>query len=251
LPPHKTFSPIPAGLVTSPVTCGNATKADIAEAVMADATPVRARLDPAATFLAGIVELGLASTGLWFTLFSGENDTANSRFLAIWATVATIYLLVGGAGVRRRAFAEIDAPPRALPAWSTVLAGRRFSFLLTIGASLTGLSAALDALRGSDGERRGLVTGLSAWVMFCAWLLLSVGYARFYSQWTQWRFPKTEHPQLGDFLYFAVTVAVSFAVSDVEVRSHRLRWHVMVHSVISFFYNAIVLAVAVSIIIRK
>jgi hypothetical protein len=218
---------------------------------MAKAIRVRGHAGPVATFLAGIVEVGLASTGLWFTLFSSDDDTSIARFLAIWGSVATIYLIVGGTRVRRRAFADVDAPPPPLPAWSTVLVGRRFGFLLTIGASLTGLSAALDALNGPDGNRRGLVTGLSAWVMICAWLLLSVGYARFYSQWTQWRFPKTEHPQLGDFLYFSVTVAVSFATSDVEVQSHRLRWHVMVHSIISFFYNAIVLAVAVSIITRK
>jgi uncharacterized protein DUF1345 len=217
---------------------------------VAEAPRAPGHAGPAATFLAGIVELGLASTGLWFTLFSGGDDTSIAWFLGIWGTIATVYLLTGGARVRRRAFADIDAPAPVLPAWSTVLAGRRFSFLLTIGASLTGLSAALDALNGPDGNRHGLVTGLSAWVMICAWLLLSVGYARFYSQWTQWRFPKTEHPQLGDFLYFSVTVAVSFATSDVEVQSHRLRWHVMVHSIISFFYNAIVLAVAISIITR-
>jgi uncharacterized membrane protein len=41
---------------------------------------------------------------------------------------------------------------------------------------------------------------------------------------------------------------VSFASSDVEVHGRALRWHVLVHSVISFFYNAVVLAVAVSVI---
>jgi hypothetical protein len=209
------------------------------------------RAGPVATFLAGLVELALAVTGLWFTLFGPEDDRSIEEFLAIWATAATLYLLIGGRRLRKQAFADIDLPAPTLPTWSTVLAGRRFSFLLTIGASLTGLSAALDALHGPNGERYGKVTGLGAWVMICAWLLLSLGYARFYSQWTQWRFPKTENPQLSDFLYFSTTVAVSFAASDVEVQSHRLRWHVMVHSIISFFYNAIVLAVAVSIITRK
>jgi hypothetical protein len=198
-----------------------------------------------------VIEVALALTGLWFTLFGPEAEKPVAEFLGLWGLVATTYLIVGGRRVRRRAFAGVDALPPRLPRWSTVFAGRRFSFLLTIGASLTGLSAALDALHGPDGERRGAITGLSAWVMICAWLLLSVGYARFYSQWTQWRFPKTENPQLSDFLYFSTTVAVSFAASDVEVQSQRLRWHVMVHSVISFFYNAIVLAVAISIITRK
>jgi uncharacterized membrane protein len=200
------------------------------------------------TFVAGLIELVLATTGLWFTIFGGTDRGTVGEFLASWAFVATIYLIIGGRRVRRRALAEVDEAPPALPAWSTILAGRRFSFLLTVAASLTGLGAALDSLSTPQDHRSGLVTGLSAWVMLCAWLLLNLGYARFYAQSTQFHFPMTEHPQLGDFLYFSITVGVSFAVSDVEVQSHRLRWHVMVHSVISFFYNAIVLAVAVSII---
>jgi uncharacterized membrane protein len=76
----------------------------------------------------------------------------------------------------------------------------------------------------------------------------SLGYLRSYSHWTDWRFPDCPHPALVDFLYFSFTVGVSFAVSDVEVRSRALRWHVMVHSILSFFYNAIVLAVAINII---
>jgi uncharacterized membrane protein len=35
------------------------------------------------------------------------------------------------------------------------------------------------------------------------------------------------------------------------VQSRPLRWHVMVHSVLSFLYNAIVLAVAVGIITNR
>ncbi|HEY6594740.1 MAG TPA: DUF1345 domain-containing protein [Asanoa sp.] len=45
-----------------------------------------------------------------------------------------------------------------------------------------------------------------------------------------------------------MTIGVSFATSDVEVRSRVLRWHVMVHSVLGFFYNAVVLAVAIGVV---
>jgi uncharacterized membrane protein len=134
------------------------------------------------------------------------------------------------------------------------IAGRRFSFLLTAAASVTGLAAALDVLGSNTyGDEFGpIITGFGVVAMMCAWLLLHTGYARFYATWREdLRFPRTDDPGIVDFLYFAVTVGVSFAASDVEVGSRPLRWHVMVHSVLSFFYNAIVLAVAVGVITGK
>jgi uncharacterized membrane protein len=197
--------------------------------------------------LARGVELILALSGLAFTVFASEDEPGQAAFLGAWGAVAALYLLVGGLRVRRLRLvepAEPTGPPRGT-------AQRRIGFLMTVAASLTGLGAALDVLSaggGDDDEYGVLVRGLGVIVMGCAWMLLHAGYARFYAHWTEWRFPGTQRPGLVDFLYFSFTVGVSFATSDVEVRSRALRWHVMVHSVVSFFYNAIVLAIAVGIV---
>ncbi len=191
------------------------------------------------------VELVLALSGLAFTVLGGEAQREQAKFLAAWGGVAVCYLFVGGLRARKLRLASIQEPS------TQDAAGRRIGFLLTVAASLTGLGAALDVLAangGDDADYGTLVRGLGVIVMVCAWMLLHVGYARFYEHWTQWRFPETPNPGLVDFLYFSFTVGVSFAASDVEVRSRALRWHVLVHSVISFFYNAIVLAVAVGIL---
>ena len=58
-------------------------------------------------------------------------------------------------------------------------------------------------------------------------------------------------PTATDFLYFSFSVGTSFAVSDVNVASQAMRWHVMVHSVLSFFYNAVVLAAAIGFLTGK
>jgi uncharacterized membrane protein len=196
------------------------------------------------SILARVVEALLAVTGLGFTVFGSEDDAAEAIFLASWSAVAIAYLLIGGFRVRRQRLVPEDRPDPAHPVWS-----RRLSFFPTVAASLTGLGAALDVMHADNAtEYGGLITGLGAVVTVCAWMLLSLGYARFYAQWTDWRFPACPHPMLVDFLYFSFTVGVSFAVSDVEVRSRTLRWHVMVHSVLSFFYNAVVLAVAVNVV---
>jgi len=195
------------------------------------------------------VEVTLAATGLGFTVLGGDDKETQTLFLGLWGTVAVGYLVVGGTHVRRQRGRDVPTP-EAGARWLPGLASRRFSFFFTVAASATGLGAALDVLYlGDESDIGALLRGLGVIVMICAWMLLHVGYAYYYTQWGgDLRFPNTASPQLIDYLYFAFTVGVAFATSDVEVRSRSLRWHVMVHSVVSFFYNAVVLAVAVAII---
>jgi uncharacterized membrane protein len=81
-------------------------------------------------------------------------------------------------------------------------------------------------------------------------MLLQAGYARRYaSMYVRGgglTFPSTADPSAVDFLYFSVTIGTAFSVSDVLVTTARMRWHVLVHSTISFFYNAAVVAFALS-----
>ena len=44
------------------------------------------------------------------------------------------------------------------------------------------------------------------------------------------------------------TVGVTFATSDVEVVSRRMRWHVLVHAILSFVYNTAVIAIVVNVV---
>jgi uncharacterized membrane protein len=166
-------------------------------------------------------------------------------FLLGWVTVAICYLVVGGIIARR---SRVPGTRRV-----EILTGRRFTVLLTVAASLTGLTASLDVLSSARYADLGpVVTGLGVTAMICAWMLLHSGYARFYATWRDdLHFPGTGDPGIVDYLYFAVTVGVSFAASDVEVRSRPLRWHVTVHSVVSFFYNTVVLAIAVGVITQN
>lgn len=188
------------------------------------------------------VEIVLAVSGLSYSILFDETQTTEAWFLFGWGALAATYLFIGWIRVRRQRTEDVPVPERTPGV-------RRFSIFFTVAASVTGLGAALAVIANKDsGEVGTVVTGLGVVVVICAWLLLHVGYARFYAQWTDLRFPGTPEPQLADFLYFSFTVGVSFAANDVEVRSRPLRWSVMVHSVVSFLYNAAVLAVAVGII---
>jgi uncharacterized membrane protein len=65
------------------------------------------------------------------------------------------------------------------------------------------------------------------------------------------RFPGTETPSYADFLYVAFTAALTYAASDVDVENPVMRRNLLVHSLVSFFFNAVVLVGALNAIITS
>jgi uncharacterized membrane protein len=143
-----------------------------------------------------------------------------------------------------------------------MLTSARLSFGFAILASLVGVSSLTSALSYGGNTTYGHAIKLfGGAAIIAAWLLLHAGYAGFYAsryyeqeagEGTKGQvvhgglqFPRDAKPTATDFLYFSFSVGTSFAVSDVNVTTQAMRWHVMVHSVLSFFYNAVVLAAAI------
>lgn len=62
-------------------------------------------------------------------------------------------------------------------------------------------------------------------------------------------FPGEEAPDGTAFLYFSFTVGTSVATSDTKVSSNAMRRRVMVHLIFSHFYNTILLAAAVNVLL--
>jgi uncharacterized membrane protein len=61
-------------------------------------------------------------------------------------------------------------------------------------------------------------------------------------------FPGKGHPDFWDFMYYAFVVGMTCQVSDVQVLSKSMRRLTLAHGVLSFFFNAGVLALAVNIL---
>ena len=59
-------------------------------------------------------------------------------------------------------------------------------------------------------------------------------------------FPQTPEPGLWDFLYYAYVVGMTAQVSDVAVTREAQRRITLVHGIFSFFYNTVILALAVN-----
>ena len=56
-------------------------------------------------------------------------------------------------------------------------------------------------------------------------------------------------PALWDFLYFSFTLGMTAQTSDTAIRTTRLRRVVALHSALSFFYNTVILALAVNAVV--
>lgn len=61
-------------------------------------------------------------------------------------------------------------------------------------------------------------------------------------------FPGEEKPDFLDFAYFSFVLGMTFQVSDVTISSKRLRRWVLLHGLISFTYNTIIVALTINIL---
>lgn len=60
------------------------------------------------------------------------------------------------------------------------------------------------------------------------------------------KFPECLEPGPWDFMYFALVVGMTAQVSDALVQTTQMRQTVLAHSVVSFFFNTVLIAMAVN-----
>jgi uncharacterized membrane protein len=141
--------------------------------------------------------------------------------------------------------------------------GRNLILLIVLASVVLGLIAAIAILgRGpqvqTSGERwAAYVLGILA--ISVGWFLVHTVYTFRYAHLFWYdddgdgvhfggiRFPGTDEPSDYDFAYFAFTLGTSFAVSDPQVTDTRVRREVIVHSIISFAYNSVIIGMVINI----
>ncbi|MNJ95135.1 hypothetical protein D3C87_128410 [compost metagenome] len=108
---------------------------------------------------------------------------------------------------------------------------------------------------------KGLRTIVTLIAITTSWILLhtifTIRYAHLYHDATIVKtgngaggidFPNPENPDYIDFAYFSFVIGMTFQVSDVTVSSKTIRRYVLMHSLISFVFNTIIVALTVNII---
>ena len=211
----------------------------------------------------------IVTVGLLFIFADPESDIQIGA-LAAWCLLSTAYMIVWMSllgRISRRAWRAASAPI------VTRLPGRVASLLITILSSLIGIAAASELLvLRDDPELGSTIDFLGVWAMLLAWGFLHWGFAQIYYRLYHvgpgrvraadaalatdaaadppMRFPATPNPGLLDFVYFSFMIGTSFTPNDVETTT-RVRWTVIWHSVLSFFFNGFIIVLALNTIMGR
>jgi uncharacterized membrane protein len=56
-------------------------------------------------------------------------------------------------------------------------------------------------------------------------------------------------PDYLDFAYFSFVIGMTFQVSDIEISSRAIRRLVLVHGLLSFLFNTVIVALTINVIV--
>ncbi len=183
-----------------------------------------------------------------------------TRALIAWNVGAGLYVLLVGLmmsgatheNIRKRAQVEDEGQ-------FTILTLAIIAALASIGA----IVAELAIVKELAGVQKTLHILLAAVTIISSFAFIHVMFALHYAHeyYAQWRqdlkkpegqrgglaFPATDCPDYIDFLYFSFVIGVASQTADVATTGRTMRFIVLVHGILSFFFNTTVLALTINI----
>lgn len=145
--------------------------------------------------------------------------------------------------------------------------GKTFIFLFVLIYAFIGLFAIFFLLSSIPQESKN---GLSLHILlailsiFCSWTLIhtlfTLKYAHKYYEANSEEndkndqygkgldFPDENEPDYLDFAYFSFVIGMTFQVSDVQITSRHIRRVSLIHAIISFVYNTVIVALSINIV---
>lgn len=131
--------------------------------------------------------------------------------------------------------------------------------LVAVSFSVFGAMALLVEKNENEGINKAWHTIISLSPVLLSWVLLhtmfAIRYAHLYhdhnllgtgSKVGGIEFPTKQAPDYLDFAYFSFVIGMTFQVSDVSVSSRAIRRFVLMHSLISFAFNTIIVALTIN-----
>lgn len=179
-----------------------------------------------------------------------------NRLIIAWDSSAVIFLSLAWPMMAR-------STPERMRRRARLQDEDRWVFLaLTVGAatvSLFATAASLHSARNYSGLATALHLALAAVTIILAWGVMHTSFALHYAHMYYgdtpggqdqggFDFPEDTQPDYWDFMYASLVIGMTNQVSDVPVNSRPMRRLVMGHSVLSFFFNAVVLALTINMI---
>ena len=179
------------------------------------------------------------------------------RGLLGWCVGVVVYLLlawwlcVGFDAKRTRERAQAQDEPSAVLLMLMLLAA-----LACVAAITTMMQQAQDL----SGVERSVHIALAVAALAASWFFIQTTFAfhyahRYYHEEQRrepdgagLQFPGGLDPDYFDFLYYAHAVGMTSQVSDVQVTSREMRHLTLVHSVLSFGFNMLILALSINVV---
>lgn len=179
------------------------------------------------------------------------------RGLLAWCVGVAVYLIlawwlcVGFDAKRTRERAQAQDEP------SVVLF---LVLLLVTMVCVAAIAVLMQQSRDLSGVQRALHIGLSVVALALSWLFIQTIFTfryshRYYQEekldepdGPGLRFPGGLDPDYFDFLYYSHVVGMTSQVSDVQVTSREMRRLTLVHGVLSFAFNMLVLALSINVV---
>jgi uncharacterized membrane protein len=128
---------------------------------------------------------------------------------------------------------------------------------LLLGASVTSLLAlGLVLVRAghSSGLTKGLLIGLGIASVVLAWSVVhtvfTLRYAKLYYEGRPGgvNFNEEESPCYTDFAYLALTIGMTFQVSDTNLQTKKIRRAALGHALLSYLFGALIIATTINLI---
>ena len=173
----------------------------------------------------------------WSVAALGGEDAAAAVFVIwVWASIA------GKDAAETARIARAEDASRA--AAEAVLLGAGVASLLAVVFTL--------AQAGDAGApQRGLLTALAIGSVALAWLsvhtVFLLRYARVYYTPPDGGIDfGGERPDYGDFAYLALTIGMTFQVSDTDLTAKRVRRVALHHALLSYLFGTVIVAITVS-----
>ena len=200
------------------------------------------------------VFLGLAVVALVYLLFP-TGAAPRTRAIIAWDIgvlsflLMTLHLFLTRDSTQMPALSEAQEDGQWTIFWIMLFAS---------AVSFAAVTSEFTGLKELPAPERAFRVALVAVTLILSWLLAHVVFAvRYAHEWydsddkAQLRqgldFPGDTQPDYMDFLYFSLVLGMTFQVSDVQITARRLRRLAMLHGLVSFFYNTIIVALTVNI----
>lgn len=201
------------------------------------------------------MSLGIAIAGWWIVPFGAPE--ALPHIMLCWNIFALMLLVLNWITFFTTTSHDIRTRARVEDSSRIVI----FSIILvSTFASLLAVVLLL-VTRSQKQEWKGLYLAVAVSGMVLSWLLVhtiyTIRYAHLYyanhpSQKNMHAggldFPGEEKPDFIDFAYFSFVLGMTFQVSDVQITAKGLRRLALMHGMLSFGYNTIIVALTINVV---